>query len=125
MTQSEGFRPRDFVDAVALAVEYLVDPEVREGEIPLRWFLDGLLLPGLFEQIPEPVRDHGWPPFNLVASATHGNQSPEIWSPIELAGTLEPGRYYHRARLLTSVKMSGERSRKVTMPVRIWAHNDG
>src|SRR4029453_8686599 len=120
MTQSEGFRPRDFVDAVALAVEYLVDPEVREGEIPLRWFLNGLLLPGLFEQIPEPVRDHGWPPFNLVASATHGNQSPEIWSPIELTGHIGTGTILPPCAAAHFRQNVGERSRKVTMPVRIW-----
>ena len=74
VTEPERLRSRDFVDAVALAVEHFVDPEVREGEIPLLGFLDRLLLSRLVQQIPEPVSDHGSSPFDFGPAPDAGKQ---------------------------------------------------
>ena len=43
VAKPEGFRPRDFVDTVAFAVEHLVDPEVGEGQLLPLGCLGGLL----------------------------------------------------------------------------------
>jgi len=81
-----GFRPRDFVDTVALALEHLVDPAVREGEIPLLGFLDGLFLPRLIQQLPEPGSDHGHHRSTCWAAPGTDHESKE--RRIELTGSV-------------------------------------
>jgi hypothetical protein len=43
--------------------------------------LDGLFLPRLIQQIPQPGSDHGKSPFNLLASARHKEPITEATSP--------------------------------------------